>query len=119
MPDTTRDIPKEAVTALGGIEPPEGFATPGRAIYLAVATLSGALCAYHGARRNDSILWAAWWATAGALVPFFAVPVALAQGLGTPRKDLNSGDVPKDIHALAAVTRALTAQPSAAAPAVP
>lgn len=52
--------------------------------YLALA--AGAACAYHGYRRNRSVLWAAIWAAVGASVPIIAVPVALAQGFGKERR---------------------------------
>lgn len=49
----------------------------------AVASLAGgALGAYHGYKRNDSVGWAIGWAFLGSLFPYITVPVALAQGVG-------------------------------------
>lgn len=52
----------------------------------ALSTISAAACAYHGYKRNDSVGWAFGWAFFGSVAPFFALPVALAQGFGKPRK---------------------------------
>ena len=41
---------------------------------------SGALMAYHGYKRTNSVLWALGWSIFGSSMPFFAVPLALAQG---------------------------------------
>jgi hypothetical protein len=44
------------------------------------------LLTYHGFKRTDSVGWAVAWSTFGAFFPFFAVPIALAQGFGEPKK---------------------------------
>lgn len=51
----------------------------------ALSTISAAACAYHGYKRNESVGWAFGWAFFGSVAPFFALPVALAQGFGKPR----------------------------------
>lgn len=43
---------------------------------------SGALGAYHGYRRNDSIGWSVVWFGAGMIFPIFTPVLALAQGFG-------------------------------------
>ena len=53
----------------------------------AVSMLAAAASAYHGYRRNDeSIGWAFGWAFFGSVLPVIALPVALAQGFGKPKK---------------------------------
>lgn len=52
----------------------------------ALSTISAAACAYHGYKRNESVGWAFGWAFFGSVAPFFALPVALAQGFGKPKK---------------------------------
>jgi hypothetical protein len=51
-----------------------------------LSTVSAAACAYHGYKRNESVGWAFGWAFFGSVAPFFALPVALAQGFGKPKK---------------------------------
>jgi hypothetical protein len=53
---------------------------PKPAKYAAAAAL-----AYHGYKRNGSILWAFLWSAVGFGVPIIAVPVAIAQGFGKER----------------------------------
>jgi len=47
-----------------------------------VSAASSAACAFHGYRRNRSVLWALGWAAAGAFAPGIAPAVAFAQGFG-------------------------------------
>ena len=51
-----------------------------------VAMSSGALSAYHGYKRNESIGWAIGWFFLGVLVPPITLPIAFAQGFGKPPK---------------------------------
>lgn len=46
------------------------------------AIVGGALGAYHGYKRDDSVGWAILWSIFGSGLPFLAVPIALAQGFG-------------------------------------
>lgn len=41
--------------------------------------------AYHGYRRNKSILWALGWVVAAKLAPVVTTGVAIAQGYGKPK----------------------------------
>lgn len=52
----------------------------------ALDAVSGAACAYHGYKRNDSAKWAVLWAFFGTAMPFLALPIALAQGFGKPER---------------------------------
>lgn len=64
-------------------------ALPGWAVW--VGSAAAALGAYHGYRRTGSWGWAFGWGVFAGLLPFFAVPVALAQGFGRPEKRANPG----------------------------
>ena len=52
----------------------------------ALGMAAGAACAYHGFKRNESPGWAVAWAAFGNTAPFLALPIALAQGFGKPRR---------------------------------
>jgi hypothetical protein len=43
---------------------------------------SAVLSAFHGARRNNSVVWGAWWFLMGSTFPIFTPVIALAQGFG-------------------------------------
>jgi hypothetical protein len=45
-------------------------------------TLSVPVLAYHGYKRNNSVMWAAMWGFLGSLVWPVTVPIAFAQGYG-------------------------------------
>lgn len=47
-----------------------------------VATVCGAIAAYHGYKRNNSVGWGIAWYFLGAWFPFITLPVAFAQGYG-------------------------------------
>lgn len=51
---------------------------------IALSTVSGALSAYHGYKRNDSIGWAIVWYFMGAWFPIITPAIAVAQGFGKP-----------------------------------
>ena len=51
----------------------------------ALVLLSAAASGYHGARRNGSIFWGAWWFIMGMTFPVFTPVVALAQGYSRKR----------------------------------
>ena len=51
-------------------------------LWLALGVAGGAVGAYHGYRRNDSVMWAIVWSTLGGIAPIIVIPVALAQGIG-------------------------------------
>lgn len=44
--------------------------------------LSATASAYHGTRRNDSLLWGAWWGIWGLAFPVTTSVLALFQGFG-------------------------------------
>jgi hypothetical protein len=67
-------------TALPPEKDPPAFVLP--AWYRYAAGLSGAVCAYHGYKRNNSVAWAFGWSLFGGIAPALAVPIALAQGFG-------------------------------------
>lgn len=67
-----------------GEEPSKSSAAYQIGAYVAMA--SGALSAYHGYKRNESIGWAIGWFFLGALVPPITLPIALAQGFGKSAK---------------------------------
>lgn len=57
------------------------------AAYMIGATVSGPACAYHGYKRNKSVLWALWWGFAGSVFFPIAPVIAAAQGFGKPSED--------------------------------
>ena len=54
----------------------------GVSVWYALSVASSGLCAYHGYKRNDSLIWGIAWAVAGAALPVVAPAIALAQGFG-------------------------------------
>lgn len=44
--------------------------------------VSATASAFHGARRNDSIVWGAWWFLMGLAFPIFTPIIGVAQGFG-------------------------------------
>ena len=52
----------------------------------AVSLASGAAMAYHGYKRTGSAGWAFGWSVFGSFMPFFAVPLSLAQGYSKKKK---------------------------------
>ena len=54
----------------------------GVSVWYALSVASSGLCAYHGYKRNDSLIWGVVWAVAGAALPVVAPAIALAQGFG-------------------------------------
>ena len=62
-----------------------GYSKRGWRIYAAVSTVSMALSAYHGYRRNSSIGWAIAWGALGSLFPVITPTIAVAQGFGKPK----------------------------------
>lgn len=52
----------------------------------ALSTISSALSAYHGYKRNDSVGWALWWGLMGSIAPVITPTIAFAQGFGQPRR---------------------------------
>lgn len=51
-------------------------------IWAGLSTVSMALGAYHGYKRDSSIGWALWWGLMGAMFPVITPTIALAQGFG-------------------------------------
>jgi hypothetical protein len=50
--------------------------------YKTLSVAGGAIGAYHGYKRNDSLGWAIGWALMGTMFPVIVIPVAFAQGIG-------------------------------------
>ena len=48
--------------------------------------VSGAACAYHGYKRNESVGWAIGWFMLGSAFPVITPAIAVAQGFGKPKK---------------------------------
>jgi hypothetical protein len=82
-----------ALTGLATGDEPDG--TPrtlstGWMIYGVASLAAGGIAAYHGYKRNgDSVGWAFGWYLFGAWLPFFAVPLALAEGYGTRARGMS------------------------------
>ncbi len=62
------------------------YDTPAMQVYMAVATVVGAACVYHGYKRTGSVGWAIGWGFFGSMLPIIALPIALAEGYGKPAK---------------------------------
>ena len=62
--------------------------SPAHAVLALIYTAGMVAGIYHGYKRNDSVGWAIVWGVSAGLFPFFALPIAAAQGYGEPRKDL-------------------------------
>jgi hypothetical protein len=60
----------------------EASKIPWKTIAGVAPVASAAISGFHGARRNDSIGWGAWWFTMGLIFPIFTPIVGVAQGLG-------------------------------------
>ena len=50
-----------------------------------LSTASGAVSAYHGYKRNDSVGWALVWFALGSLFPIITPVIAVAQGYSKPK----------------------------------
>jgi hypothetical protein len=55
-------------------------------IYRLLAIAGVTVGAYHGYKRNNSIGWAIVWALSGSLFPYVVIPIAVAQGIGKPKR---------------------------------
>lgn len=76
--------------------PPSAYQTPAAPVsplpvmppwWRMLSIASSAACAYHGYKRNnESIGWTLGWAFFGSALPILALPIALAQGFGKPKK---------------------------------
>ena len=54
-------------------------------LHVALSTVSSAVSAYHGYKRNDSIGWALVWGFFGGLAPVITPVIAVAQGFSKPK----------------------------------
>ncbi len=54
--------------------------------WVALSTVSMALSAYHGYKRNNSVGWALAWGFLGAMFPVIVPTIALAEGYGEKAK---------------------------------
>lgn len=64
------------------IEVPSPTSGLGDSVGSVVGLGLGAAGAYHGYKRNKSVLWAFLWGMFAMNIPVIAVPVAIAQGFG-------------------------------------
>jgi hypothetical protein len=55
-------------------------------VHSALSSISGAACAYHGYKRNNSVGWAIGWFFLGSIFFPLTPVIALAQGFGKPKK---------------------------------
>lgn len=60
--------------------------SPLRTAWAVASTVSSAVSAYHGYKRNDSIGWALWWGLMGSMFPVITPTIALAEGFAKPIK---------------------------------
>ena len=51
-----------------------------------LSMIAGATAAFHGIRRNDSLIMGGWWFLWGITFPIATNLVAVAQGFGKPKK---------------------------------
>lgn len=51
-------------------------------IWGVLSIASGAVSAYHGYKRNNSLGWGIWWFIMGTVFPVITPAIGLAQGLG-------------------------------------
>jgi hypothetical protein len=51
-----------------------------------VRGIGSVAAAYHGYKRNKSVLWAVAWSVGGWLSPLFTNAIAVAQGYSKPKK---------------------------------
>ena len=84
MPAATSRIERDREHDRMGQMTLEGW-TPLQRAYAAVSLVATGLGAYHGYKRNNSVGWAIWWGFASGVAPFFALPIAYAQGFAKRR----------------------------------
>ncbi len=60
-------------------------------VWGALSTVSGAISAYHGYKRNQSVGWAIVWYLLGSIFPVITPVVAFAQGYGKPGPGARAG----------------------------
>jgi hypothetical protein len=58
--------------------------------YSTLSTVSGAVCFYHGYKRNDSFGWALGWGLLGMMFPIITPIVAVAQKPGFAKPKFNA-----------------------------
>lgn len=51
-------------------------------VWSALGVVGGAMGAYHGYKRNNSLGWGIAWALLGSMFPIITIPISLAQGFG-------------------------------------
>lgn len=56
-------------------------------VHSALSSISGAACAYHGYKRNNSVGWAIGWFFLGSIFFPLTPVIAVAQGFGKPKKE--------------------------------
>jgi hypothetical protein len=66
--------------------PPASEPGPWAAIGKVLSMVGAAGGAYHGYKRNDSVGWAIGWSIFGGAIPVLAIPIAVAQGVGKPKR---------------------------------
>lgn len=81
--DDEQMIHGTAISQLGEVEEKK---SDWSTLWLIAGIAGGALGAYHGYKRNHgSVGWAIGWSIFGSLMPFFSIPLSLAEGFGKPK----------------------------------
>jgi hypothetical protein len=60
-------------------------------VWGALSTVSMAVSAYHGYKRNESVGWAIWWGLMGSIFPVITPVIAVAEGYAEPERGLHGG----------------------------
>jgi len=77
------DLMPGALLGAVGVDTGTSFAIPGW--YWLLSAASSGLSAYHGYKRDGSLLEAAAWGLLGGIFPVIVPAIAVAQGFGEPR----------------------------------
>lgn len=64
----------------------EAKAIPWKTIIGVATAASAAVSGFHGARRNKSVGWGAWWFMMGLVFPIFTPVIGIAQGYARPKE---------------------------------
>lgn len=73
-------------TNLGPAPAPGQTSVTVGSVWRTLAPLAAAASAYHGYKRTGTVWSALVWGLFGSLLPVVALPVALAQGFGKPKR---------------------------------
>lgn len=67
---------------MSGVSGPEDTTSVLQKVWYAASLASSGACAYHGYKRNGTIISAILWTLAGGFFPVISVAIAAAQGFG-------------------------------------